>query len=344
MQIIITGVAGFIGFHVAQARLKQGDVVVGIDNINEYYDPSLKKARLKSLQAYPNFIFYKEDLINNEAIAAIFKKHRPSRVIHLAAQAGVRYSLSHPQAYIQSNVLGFTNLIEACRQQEVEHLVYASTSSVYGANGMVPNKESDPVNHPLTIYAASKKANELTAHAYSSLYQLPSSGLRFFTVYGPWGRPDMAFFSFTKHILEGKPIQVYNHGNMQRDFTYIDDIVDGISRVLEQVAAPNPNWQAEHPEAHTSQVPYCIYNIGSGQSVNLLDYIGAIEKALGKKAIKEFLPLQAGDVLSTRADISLLHEKTGYTPKIHFEEGIHRFVAWYRDYFVCSQRAVSVGA
>lgn len=333
MNLLITGVAGFIGFHLTKFRLEKGDTVIGIDNLNDYYDVSLKQARLRQLQMFDNFIFYPVDIVDATSLNAIFKKHRPQRVVNLAAQAGVRYSLSHPHVYVQSNVVGFTNIIEACRHHDVEHLVYASTSSVYGANCNQPNREDDAANHPLTIYAATKKANELIAHSYSNLYQLPTTGLRFFTVYGPWGRPDMAFFSFTQKILQERPIQVYNFGKMQRDFTYIDDIVTGISLSIDNVAQANPDWSGLTPDAASSSAPYRIYNIGCGSPVNLLDYIGAIEKAIGKKAIKEFLPLQDGDVLSTHADTSRLQNNTGYQASVNFEEGVARFVAWYRDFY-----------
>ena len=333
MNLLITGVAGFIGFHLTKLRLEQGDTVIGIDNLNNYYDVNLKQARLAQLQAFANFIFYPDDIADGESLNHIFKTHQPQRVVNLAAQAGVRYSLSNPHVYVQSNVVGFTNIIEACRHHGVEHLVYASTSSVYGANKSQPNKEEDATNHPLTIYAATKKANELIAHSYSNLYQLPTTGLRFFTVYGPWGRPDMAFFSFTRDILQGKPIQVYNFGKMQRDFTYIDDIVTGISLAIDDVAQANPDWSGLTPDAASSSAPYRIYNIGCGAPVNLLDYIKAIERAIGKMAIKEFLPMQDGDVLSTHADTTRLQNNTGYKASVNFEEGVARFVAWYRDFY-----------
>lgn len=319
IQILVTGVAGFIGFHLGQALLKSGFSVVGIDNLNNYYDVSLKKARLAQLESSDDFIFYEKDIGDLESINAIFKSHAPQYVVHLAAQAGVRYSLSHPHLYVQSNIVGFTNIIEACRHHRVEHLIYASTSSVYGANSNLPYKESDTVDQPLTIYAASKKANELIAHSYAHLYQLPSTGLRFFTVYGPWGRPDMAFFSFTRQILKGLPIQVYNYGEMQRDFTYIDDIVNGILLVVNKKA--------------NAQEPYKLYNIGRGSPVPLLDYIGSLEEALGKKAIKELLPMQDGDVLATHADISALERDTGYKPSVSYQEGIRHFVDWYQTFY-----------
>lgn len=333
MHLLITGVAGFIGFHLTKYRLEQGDTVIGVDNLNEYYDVQLKQARLEQLQQYSNFTFYQEDITDAEKINAIFKQHSPQRVVNLAAQAGVRYSITHPHVYVQSNVVGFTNIIEACRHHQVEHLVYASTSSVYGANLQQPNAEQDPTNHPLTIYAATKKANELIAHSYSHLYQLPTTGLRFFTAYGPWGRPDMAFFSFTRNILAGEPIQVFNHGQMKRDFTYIDDIVIGISAAIDNIATPNNSWDGNEPDAASSRAPFKIYNIGYGSSINLMDYIQAIEQATGKKAIKEFLPLQDGDVLATHADTKRLQSELGYTPTISFEQGVKRFVEWYLQFY-----------
>lgn len=333
MRLLVTGAAGFIGFHLTKVRLERGDEVIGIDNLNDYYDVRLKLARLEQLQAYPNFQFYQADITDLAKMQDIFAKHLPQRVVNLAAQAGVRYSLLHPHLYVQANVVGFTNLIDLCRQHQVEHLVYASSSAVYGANNAQPYQESDGVNHPLAIYAATKKANELIAHSYSHLYQLPTTGLRFFTVYGPWGRPDMAFFSFTHDILAGKPIKVYNHGHMQRDFTYIDDIVSGVSLAIDKPASPNPDWSATNPDPATSYAPYCIYNIGYGNPVNLLDYIQAIEEAIGKKAIKEFLPIQAGDVISTHAATQRLHNDLGYLPKIGIQEGIAQFVQWYLSFY-----------
>ncbi|ARG97819.1 NAD-dependent epimerase [Legionella micdadei] len=333
MHLLVTGAAGFIGFHLAKIRLEQGDSVIGIDNLNDYYEVNLKFARLEQLQAYPHFQFYQADINDLHTVNEIFSKHKPQRVVNLAAQAGVRYSLSNPHVYVESNVVGFTNIIEACRHHQVEHLVYASTSSVYGANGSQPYQEADNVNHPLTIYAATKKANELIAHAYSNLYQLPTTGLRFFTVYGPWGRPDMAFFSFTRDILAGKAIKIYNHGQMQRDFTYIDDIVAGISLAIDKVATVNSEWSALDPDAGSSYAPYRIYNIGCGNPINLLDYIEALEEAIGKKAVKEFLPMQAGDVLSTYASTQRLQDDLGYLPKIGFKEGIARFIKWYLDFY-----------
>jgi UDP-glucuronate 4-epimerase len=334
MRLLITGAAGFIGFHLAKLRLEQGDSVIAIDNLNEYYDVNLKRARLEQLQAYPKFQFYEADIADPLKINEIFDQHQPQRVVNLAAQAGVRYSLLHPEIYVHSNLVGFSTIIEACRNHQVEHLVYASSSAVYGANELQPFEESAAVNHPLTIYAATKKANELIAHSYSHLYQLPTTGLRFFTVYGPWGRPDMAFFSFTRDILAGKPIKIYNHGQMQRDFTYIDDIVAGVSLAIDKPASPNLDWSAATPDAASSNAPYRIYNIGCGRPVNLLDYIAAIEKALGKTAIKEFHPLQAGDVLSTHADTQRLCADLDYLPKIGFQEGVSRFVDWYMAFYL----------
>jgi len=333
MRLLVTGSAGFIGYHLAKERLERGNTVIGIDNINDYYDVRLKHARLEQLKAYPNFVFYHADICDLAKLNEIFAKHQPQRVVNLAAQAGVRYSLSNPHAYVQSNVVGFTNIIEACRHFQVEHLVYASTSSAYGANSAQPYKESDGTNHPLAIYAATKKANELIAHSYSYLYQLPTTGLRFFTVYGPWGRPDMAFFSFTHDILQGIPIKVFNHGNMQRDFTYVDDIVAGISLAIDKPATADPAWSAEYPDPASSCAPYRVYNIGCGNPVSLLDYIEAIEQATGKKAIKEFLPMQEGDVLSTHADTQRLENDLGYKAKIDVREGIGRFVTWYQDFY-----------
>ncbi|ETO92974.1 NAD-dependent epimerase [Legionella oakridgensis] len=333
MQLLITGSAGFIGYHLAQKRLQQGDVVIGVDNLNDYYDVRLKLARLEQLQRHKNFIFYKANISDAKEVDKIFSNHQPQRVVNLAAQAGVRYSLKNPHAYIQSNLVGFTNVIEACRHHQVEHLVYASTSSVYGANSKQPYAESDGTNHPLAIYAATKKANELIAHSYSHLYRLPTTGLRFFTVYGPWGRPDMAFFSFTRDILAGHPIKIYNHGHMQRDFTYIDDIVAGISLAINNPATPDQTWSAAAPNPATSNAPYRIYNIGHGHPVNLMDYIHAIELATGKQAIKEFLPMQDGDVLATHADTERLQQDLGYVARIDVKEGIARFVEWYLNFY-----------
>ncbi len=333
MRLLITGAAGFIGFHLAKLRLERGDSVIGVDNLNEYYEVDLKFARLEQLKSYPNFKFYQADIADAVKMKEIFSQYQPQRVVNLAAQAGVRYSLLHPEVYVHSNLVGFSTIIEACRNHQVEHLVYASTSAVYGANEVQPFEESAGVNHPLTIYAATKKANELIAHSYSHLYQLPTTGLRFFTVYGPWGRPDMAFFSFTRDILAGKAIKIYNHGQMQRDFTYIDDIVAGVSEAIDKPAKANPDWSATNPDAASSYAPYKIYNIGCGNPVNLLDYVEALEKALGKTAIKEFLPMQAGDVPSTHADTQRLSSDLGYLPKIGFQEGISKIVEWYFDFY-----------
>ncbi|KTC94154.1 NAD-dependent epimerase [Legionella erythra] len=333
MRMLITGASGFIGFHLAKHRLEQGDVVVGIDNLNDYYDVRLKQARLEQLQAFDNFSFYADDIGDAYTLNKRFDDHKPQRVVHLAAQAGVRYSLTNPGQYVQSNLVGFANVLEACRHHTIEHLVYASTSSVYGANSCLPYHEAHSTNHPLTLYAASKKANELMAHSYSHLFQLPTTGLRFFTVYGPWGRPDMAFFSFTKNILEGKAIQIFNHGKMQRDFTYIDDIVAGISAALDKPAAANPHWNSDDPDPASSNAPFKIYNIGCGNPVNLMDYIEAIEDATGKQALKEFLPMQNGDVLSTHADTQSLMNDLGYQPQIDFREGVRRFVEWYQWFY-----------
>ncbi|MFY7697319.1 MAG: NAD-dependent epimerase [Legionella sp.] len=333
MRLLVTGAAGFIGFHVAKERLQQGDVVIGIDNLNDYYDVGLKQARLSQLRLFPNFIFYQADICDLSVIDKVFANHKPQRVVHLAAQAGVRYSLENAHIYVQSNLVGFTNIIESCRHYQIEHLVYASTSSVYGANSSQPYREEDSTNHPLTIYAATKKANELIAHSYSHLYQLPTTGLRFFTVYGPWGRPDMAFFSFTRDILNDNPIKVYNFGSMQRDFTYIDDIVIGISRVVDKPAATNNEWQSQFPHAASSLAPYRIYNLGGGHPVNLINYIHAIEQATGKQAIKELLPMQKGDVLSTCADTDNFEHDFAYKPSVTVQEGIQRFVEWYKAYY-----------
>ncbi|MCX7114363.1 MAG: NAD-dependent epimerase [Gammaproteobacteria bacterium] len=333
MQLLITGCAGFIGYHLAQARLKQGDEVIGIDNLNDYYDVNLKKSRLDQLTSHPNFKFHQTDICDRETINDLFSTHRPQQVVNLAAQPGVRYSLENPHAYVQSNIVGFTNLIEACRLNNVEHFVYASTSSVYGANRSPIHKESDATNHPLSIYAAIKKANELVAHSYSHLYQLPTTGLRFFTVYGPWGRPDMAFFSFTRDILAGRPIKIYNHGQMQRDFTYIDDITAGLSKVMDKPAVANSAWSFEHPDAASGPVPYRVYNMGSGNPMNLMSYIQEIELALGKEAIKQFEPMQNGDMLSTHACTKRFQTAFDYVPQVTVKEGVGRFVKWYMDFY-----------
>ena len=333
MKILVTGSAGFIGQALSIRLLERGDEVIGIDNLNDYYDVSLKQARLEKLLGYSNFSDHRMDIEDSNGITDIFKEHRPNRVVNLAAQAGVRYSLENPQAYISSNIKGFVNILEACRHNDVEHLVYASSSSVYGANTRMPFSVHNNVDHPVSLYAASKKANELMAHTYSHLFQLPTTGLRFFTVYGPWGRPDMALFIFTRKILAGEPIDVFNYGNHRRDFTYIDDIVEGVIRTLDQVAEPNMDWSGDEPDAATSLAPYRLYNIGSNSPVELLHYIDVLEKCLGKKAEKNLLPLQAGDVPDTYADVDALIKDVDYKPSTPVETGIANFVSWYRDYY-----------
>jgi UDP-glucuronate 4-epimerase len=329
----VTGTAGFIGNHLALRLLERGDEVIGVDNLNDYYDVLLKKARLARILDYKNYTDIRADIADRETIAALFKQHQPQRVVNLAAQAGVRYSIQNPHAYIDSNIVGFLNILEGCRHQQIEHLVYASSSSVYGANETMPFSVHDNVDHPLSLYAASKKANELMAHTYSNLYQLPTTGLRFFTVYGPWGRPDMALFLFTKAILAGEPIQVFNYGKHRRDFTYIDDIVEGIIRTLDHPAQPNPNWSGLNPDPATSKAPWRVYNIGNQNPVELLTYIETLEKALGKAAMKELLPLQPGDVPDTYADVEALVEDVGYKPNTPITEGINKFVDWYLAYY-----------
>ncbi|MGA1045080.1 MAG: NAD-dependent epimerase [Phycisphaerales bacterium] len=331
--VLVTGAAGFIGSHVAHRLLDRGEEVVGLDNVNDYYDPNLKLARLARLEAKKGFSFTKLDVADRAGMEAIFAKHRFGRVVHLAAQAGVRYSLTNPYAYVESNIVGFQNILEGCRHHGCRHLVYASSSSVYGANETLPFSVHHNVDHPLSLYAASKKANELFAHAYSNLFSLPTTGLRFFTVYGPWGRPDMALFLFTKSILEGKPIQVFNHGHHRRDFTYIDDIAEGILRTLDHVAAPNPDWSGAKPDPATSRGPWRVYNIGNGNPVELLRYIEVIEQCLGRKAQMELLPLQPGDVPDTAADCEALEIDCGYRPNTPVEVGVERFVKWYREYY-----------
>jgi len=333
MKVLVTGAAGFIGFHTAKALLDRGDTVVGLDNLNAYYDVALKTARLAQLEGRNGFSFEKAELADRQAIADLFEREKFDRVIHLAAQAGVRYSLENPHAYIDSNIVGFTNILEGCRHNEVAHLVYASSSSVYGANTSMPFSVHQNVDHPLSLYGATKKANELMAHTYAHLYRLPVTGLRFFTVYGPWGRPDMALFKFTRAILAGEPIDVFNNGNHSRDFTYIDDIVEGVVRCVDKTAEPNAAWDAASPDPGTSTAPYRLYNIGNNNPVELMDLIGAIEKALGKTAEKNFLPLQPGDVPETYADIEALADAVGYRPATDIGEGIAKFVAWYRDYY-----------
>ena len=336
-MILVTGSAGFVGYHVSLRLLQEGQTVHGVDNLNGYYDPGLKAARLEILQRYTNFRFEKIELADRDAMQALFERERFRRVVHLAAQAGVRYSIENPHVYVQSNVTGFLHVIEGCRHTGVEHLVYASTSSVYGANTEMPFVETQNVDHPLTLYAATKKANELMAHSYSSLYRLPTTGLRFFTVYGPWGRPDMALFLFTKNILAGRPIDVFNHGRHQRDFTYVDDIVQGVIAAVDHVATPDPNWDSAKPNPSTSNAPYRIYNIGNQQPVALKRYIEVLEQCLGRKAEKNFLPMQAGDLPDTWADVELLAHEVGYRPSTGLEVGVRRFVEWYLAYY--QQRA-----
>jgi UDP-glucuronate 4-epimerase len=333
MKILVTGSAGFIGSTLVLRLLERGDQVVGIDNHNDYYDPALKEARLARHAGHPAYTHLRIDLADRAAIEKAFAEHQPQRVVNLAAQAGVRYSIDNPLAYIDSNIVGFAHILEGCRHNGVEHLVYASSSSVYGANTTMPFSIHQNVDHPLSLYAASKKANELMAHTYSHLYSLPTTGLRFFTVYGPWGRPDMALFKFSRAILAGEPIQVFNHGRHRRDFTYIDDIVEGVIRSLDRPAPANPDWNGGQPDPGTSSAPWRVYNIGSNRPVEQLDYIAALEQALGKSAVKVLLPLQPGDVPDTYADVDDLVAQFQYQPATPVEEGIRRFVAWYRDYF-----------
>ena len=332
-KILVTGAAGFIGFHLSQRLLERGDQVVGLDNLNNYYDVSLKKARLEKLTVNPNFSFHFLDLANREGIAQLFDQSGFDKVVNLAAQAGVRHSLKDPHAYVDSNLVGFVNILEGCRHNKVQHLVFASSSSVYGANKKIPFSVHDNVDHPVSLYAATKKANELMAHTYSHLYGLPTSGLRFFTVYGPWGRPDMALFLFTKAILEGKPINVFNYGKMKRDFTYVDDIVEGVIRVVDQVAQPNPHWSGQVPDPATSYAPYRNYNIGNNQPVELMEFIETLEDCLGIKAEKNLLPIQPGDVPVTYADVSDLAQDVGFKPNTPLKVGITEFVKWYRSYY-----------
>jgi len=333
MKILITGSAGFIGSSLALRLLDRGDSVIGIDNLNDYYDVELKKARLARTAGHDNYTDIRIDLEDRDAVAATFREHGPDGVVNLAAQAGVRYSLENPHAYIDTNIVGFTNILEGCRHNEVKHLVYASSSSVYGANTNMPFSVHDNVDHPVSLYAASKKANELMAHTYSHLYRIPTTGLRFFTVYGPWGRPDMALFLFTRNILAGKPIDVFNYGNHMRDFTYIDDIVEGVIRVLDRIPEPNPDWSGDNPDSASSTAPYRLYNIGNNEPVELMHYIEVLEDCLGKKAEKNMLPLQLGDVPAAYADVADLVRDVGYKPNMQVEQGIANFVAWYRDYY-----------
>ena len=333
MKILVTGAAGFIGMHVAQRLLARGDQVIGLDNLNDYYDVRLKEARLARLSALPGFRFERLDVAAQAGMEALFAREGFERVVHLAAQAGVRYSLQNPQAYVQANLAGFVNLLEGCRHGGVKHLVFASSSSVYGGNTKLPFSEHDNIDHPVSLYAATKKSNELMAHAYSHLFALPVTGLRFFTVYGPWGRPDMALFLFAKAILEGRPIDVFNHGRMQRDFTYIDDIAEGVIRVLDKPAVPDAAFDAAAPDPATSNAPYRVFNIGNHQPVELMTYIETLEQNLGRVAQKNFLPLQAGDVPATNADTTALRDWTGFAPATSVKDGVERFVAWYRDYY-----------
>lgn len=333
MKVLVTGTAGFIGSHVAQRLLDRGDEVVGLDNLNPYYDVTLKEARLARFVDRPGYAHVHADLGDRSAMESMFDQHRPRRVVHLAAQAGVRYAAQNPHAYTHSNITGFLHVLEGCRHQRVEHLVFASTSSVYGANTAMPFSEHDSAEHPLTLYAATKKANEQMAHAYAHLYGIACTGLRFFTVYGPWGRPDMALFLFAKAILAGQPIQVYNHGRHRRSFTYVDDVVEGVIRTLDQPAVPDPRWDSDAPDPAGSNAPFRIYNIGNEQSVELMRYIEVLEACLGRKATIEMLPLQPGDVPCTEADVSSLAAAVGYRPTVSVEQGVDSFVRWYRGYY-----------
>ncbi|MBI3778465.1 MAG: NAD-dependent epimerase [Gammaproteobacteria bacterium] len=332
MKILVTGAAGFIGSALALRLLERGDAVVGIDNMNDYYDVRLKQARLDRAMSHPRFQFHKLDIVDRDGMAALFRTQRFDAVMHLAAQAGVRYSITNPLAYIDSNLVGFGNVLEGCRHNGVKHLVFASSSSVYGANTKLPFSEHDNVDHPVSLYAATKKANELMAHSYAHLYKLPCTGLRFFTVYGPWGRPDMALFKFTMGIIEGTPIPVFNNGKMVRDFTYVDDIVEGVIRAIDHAAVPNPDWSGKAPDPATSYAPYRIYNIGNNQPVELMRYIEVLEKCLGKKAKLQMLPMQEGDVPATSANVESLEKDVGFRPRTSVEQGVARFVEWYKSY------------
>ncbi len=332
-KILITGSAGFVGYHLSKRLCKEGYSVYGIDNLNSYYDPSLKTARLKELESFENFKFVKIDLQNKETLVSLFKNANLKYIFHLAAQAGVRYSIENPYAYIESNINGFLNILEMCRNFPVEHLIYASSSSVYGANIKQPFFEGDNVDHPVSLYAATKKSNELMAHTYSYLYNVPTTGLRFFTVYGPYGRPDMAYFSFTKNIIEGKQIDVFNNGKLERDFTYIDDVVEGVVRLIDKKPISNTNWDRVKSDPFSSIAPYRIFNIGNNKPVKLMDFISVLEKHIGKKAKINFLPMQPGDVYSTYADISLLNSFVGFEPKTSIDDGLKKFVEWYKSYF-----------
>ena len=338
MKVLVTGSAGFIGFHTARRLLERGDAVVGFDSVNDYYDPALKQARLRELetsaaQTGSSYGFVRANLADGQAVRACFEQAGFDRVIHLAAQAGVRYSLIDPQAYVESNLIGFTNILEACRHAAIPHLTYASTSSVYGANTKMPFSEHHGVDHPLQFYAATKRANELMAHAYSNLFGLPTTGLRFFTVYGPWGRPDMALFVFTKNIIDGKPIDVFNHGNHTRDFTYVDDIVEGIIRASDDIARADASWDSGNPDPASSSAPFRIFNIGNNSPVKLSEYISALEEAIGKRAMKNLLPMQPGDVPDTFADVSELERQVGYKPATPVRDGVRAFVKWYREFY-----------
>ena len=333
MKILVTGAAGFIGARLSERLLERGDEVIGVDNLNDYYDVTLKQARLDRLTMTPGFTFHKVDIVDEPAISEVFRTHRPDRVMHLAAQAGVRYSIENPRAYVDANLVGFLNILECCRHLETEHLVYASTSSVYGANTNMPFSVEDNVDHPVSMYAATKKANELMAHSYSHLYGMPVTGLRFFTVYGPWGRPDMSLFLFTKKILNGEPIDVFNYGNHRRDFTYIDDIVEGVIRCIDRVASADETWSGDSPNPATSAAPYRLYNIGAHNPVHLMEFIETLESCLGVKAEKHLLPLQLGDVPDTYADVGALIRDVDYSPQTPIAEGIERFVSWYRDFY-----------
>jgi len=332
-NILITGAAGFIGFHLAKRLLENGANITGIDNLNDYYEVDLKQARLSQLQKYNNFLFVKSGIENREIVEHVFKAGKFDIVVNLAAQPGVRYSLKNPYSYIDSNIVGFTNILEGCRHNNIKHLVFASSSSIYGTNAKIPFSVSHNVDHPVSLYAASKKANELMAHTYAHLYDLPCTGLRFFTVYGPWGRPDMAYFSFTKAIIEGKPIDVFNFGNMKRDFTYIDDIVEGVIRVMDKIPQPNPAWDRTHPDPGSSYAPYKLYNIGNNNPVQLMRFIEVLEENLGRKAMKNMLPMQQGDVPITCADVDELMKDVGFKPSTPIEEGIKKFVEWYMAYY-----------
>ncbi len=332
-KILLTGAAGFIGFHTARHLLEQGQTVVGVDNMNDYYDVRLKEDRLAILKDYPGFSFRRMDLADRDGIDSIFKQAKANAVIHLAAQAGVRYSLTNPHVYVESNMVGFLHILEGCRHNGIKHLIYASSSSVYGANTSMPFSVHDNVDHPISLYAATKKANELMAHTYSCLYGIPCTGLRFFTVYGPWGRPDMALFKFTKAILEGNAIDVYNNGRMERDFTYVDDIVEGIVRLVRHLPKPDENWRGDRPDPAISFAPYRIYNIGNHQPVKLMDFIRILEQVLDRKAVIRFLPMQQGDVPATFADVAELKQEVGFSPSTPIELGIARFVEWYREYY-----------